>query len=380
MGTSERPGAVRRQGALTLRLRGPAGTGSFSAEGSAPRWVDGEPSGSIDPLDHIVGGTVVDSNDLEWEIIALDRVKLEALVNAYDQRAGTDQVMTVSGDAPDSGEPSEPDTGSGTDSFDVEDAGWEEYTYQYDIYDCSSPGYPRKKWVWWGTVASIEGEVETFDDYQDDPVVRLSAGDGQCSGTLIDENTVLTAAHCLYNRDGDPPGYYPLETVEACLHEAGGLVRCAGAIDRALNPDWLSSGAAKDDWAVVNLDADLAWPDAWMGLSTTSDAIIRDLEWPLLSGYPGIPAGGEASCLPATGTLHLSTGGRTDVINTKSVLTDTTHGNGYSGGPMSKMGSVPSGRRYVYAVHAVHYHDPVNWAAKGPKIPYWRDAIIAMMD
>ncbi len=110
----------------------------------------------------------------------------------------------------------------------------------------------------------------------DAPVGRIITPRGPvCTGVLIGEYTVLTAAHCLVNRAGD--GYFSPGLIHFALYpESGDQLYAIGA-DHTVNPAYpLPVGTAADqlaeDWAVLVLTEPL-------GRDITPATVVTEADW-----------------------------------------------------------------------------------------------------
>lgn len=120
-------------------------------------------------------------------------------------------------------------------------------------------------------------------------VMRLNQGMAMCSGTMIGRHTVLTAGHCVYNRD-----YGGWVTELSVTPAAGGrsmahseyispygTVRAASLTASAA---WLNREDFKYDTAIVRLEENLGDYTGWMDLEWSRNSYAGRINF---AGYPG---------------------------------------------------------------------------------------------
>jgi len=144
-----------------------------------------------------------------------------------------------------------------------------------------------------GARAGERLEVDALE-YPWSAVGRLNAGgQAHCSGVLVGERTVLTAAHCLYN----PRGHRRWLVSE--LHFVAGYqrgvfplhspVRAAVAADGYIAADHPEPVAESADWAVLELELPLGRQAGWLGiepLTAGTEARMHHQHVPVvLAGY-----------------------------------------------------------------------------------------------
>ena len=119
--------------------------------------------------------------------------------------------------------------------------------------------------------------------------IVLIWGSESCTGTMIDANTLLTAAHCVTNSSGVD---YPASTFTVCTMEnldenISGLAAadCFGVTDVDTAPSWVDDTpfVTEYDYALLHLDGTPG--NGWFELSSASDATING-PTDFLRGYP----------------------------------------------------------------------------------------------
>lgn len=121
-----------------------------------------------------------------------------------------------------------------------------------------------------GAAGQALTELMTADDAAGwEAVGRLDIdGKGFCTATLIAPDLVLTAAHCLYEREVSPPAAIPAERLEFLAGLRNGRAAAYRDVRRAvIHPDYRHDGTARAEtsrWDVALLE--LAQPIRLVGL------------------------------------------------------------------------------------------------------------------
>ena len=106
-------------------------------------------------------------------------------------------------------------------------------------------------------------------------------GSGQCSGVLVDNDTVLTAGHCIADEYGYLLTYADITVCSYGNVQSG--AECIGASQR-LTQGGTFNGNKDDDYALIHLSEPFSL--GWFALSQADDSVIDDFT-DFHRGYPG---------------------------------------------------------------------------------------------
>lgn len=219
---------------------------------------------------------------------------------------------------------------------------------------------------------------------------RIANVDYMCSGTFVDEDHVLTAGHCLYDKDANGgagawatdvwivPGMNNGWDTDGYSDRSlkNGPYGAARAIDGRTYTAWTDSEDPDHDWAVLTLDRPVGSFTGWMGRTTMAPA-HANYGWYTdtlnSAGYPGDRDNGR--------NLYFDSDTGCSVSDTRHFYTMDT-GGGQSGMPIWRRDATEgSVNRYILSVHAygVGGSDCGNGATrlnqdKYDRINTWRNA------
>ncbi|MCK6505241.1 S1 family peptidase [Myxococcota bacterium] len=198
----------------------------------------------------------------------------------------------------------------------------------------------------------------------------LHLATGSCTGTMVDDEWMLTAAHCV-----NEPARYQVWCTHENLDEntsGSGAAQCSTWVERAADPDWDWDLGEPDhaDYAVVRL---ITPPTAvgWMPITALADSGYEGLD-DHIRGYPrtnydctstqisddSLTTVDTFSRLPPYGWVDLygkhqhHAVGAVDELSSNMAYFTTSAGRGTSGGPHYYCVGTHCTSQYLTAVHA----------------------------
>lgn len=229
------------------------------------------------PFERMFDVIRVDRLGRAWRIVAVDERATEARLLAFT----SEHEETAARSLDELKVPLQPSP------LDVEEAGqtvtWQPQSWVHE--NCLGPPIEMENHTW-------EGEGRTpiglSHSRQERAAIRVFGPAGTCTGTLIDNDEVLTAAHCVVDCSNNA---VPFTSVTVCLDGPYGQSSptCVGGnvndVDNISFPPSYNGGGGgcggtdfADDWAIISLGSPITtWTTATASLSGADDATLAAL-------------------------------------------------------------------------------------------------------
>lgn len=332
------------------------------ADPIVPVWVYDAPEPRRPLHEQLLGSVSVDAYGRRWVAESIDEAGLADALAAYD----TEVAATVGLEAPETlATDADLQTAAG-------DGAWRVFTPQtWHTPDCNSDG-DNDISRWDADDRSVS--ANPMSDRQA-KVLIISSPRGGCSATMVDDEWMLTAAHCVTTSSGTR---YADTSVKACTlgnYQAG--AQCFDSLDIIVASGYSGDGDINDDYAVVKLDGRPGV--GWMAISQASNSTIKAADGYQI-GYPGFRPGCSANSASAinagypANTQYWNKGDVFDLTANKIKTRIDTAG-GHSGGPHFYYPSGCCGSHYLTGVHSGYYTvalgNNYTGGAKGPAIRSW---------
>jgi glutamyl endopeptidase len=109
---------------------------------------------------------------------------------------------------------------------------------------------------------------------------------GHCSGFIIDRDTVITAGHCVYNRNPSigSTGWINIDQV---VPGQNGVSKPFGQCQERFVHSvsgWVNDGSADYDYGMIKLNCTVGFDTGWIGYRHTPGSL--DGDWDTVGGYP----------------------------------------------------------------------------------------------
>ena len=250
--------------------------------------------------------------------------------------------------------------------------------------NCDSAGNPVNETHLWN--GEHRNAINSGHTARQSTAVRVLNGGSTCSGVILNQKQILTAAHCVSDDNNNP---VPTSNVSVCRDD---ISACIGAADIDFSGSYgggSSTGGGTDfadDWAIVELDT--TWVTAGfsraedMDMSQAGDSTLDALTNVHNLGFPGF----APNCSNAGGNTLFHNKEPEPIAATKNkkikLKIDTTPG--HSGGPYYYC---PTGdnnicgggeKGFVWGVHAGW--NSFDDRAVGPKVAFFRSAALVFVN
>lgn len=309
-----------------------------------------------------VQGTVsIDEYGRRWMVEDLDDQAIDMTVGQYGE-----EVRQLFGDEADVAPPAPPAQSS---TEPPQEILWKPLAW--NLSDCDGDG--KDNIFAWDTDDRIVFGA-TLNDRQK-KVLLLASAVGSCSGTMVDDEWLLTAAHCVTDSNGNAVS---LSSIDACTYGNDlAPAQCFTATSLVVAGGWNGSGV-DDDYAVVRLSSSPGV--GWMAISQASDSIIENARGYNV-GYPGWTKACASQNVTAAqdsglffGRQGFTSDGDVTGLSGDRIRTRLDVGTGHSGGPYYYYPSGCCGAHFLTGVatsYVVTVGNNYNGGPKGPAIRDW---------
>lgn len=260
------------------------------------------------------GWTWVDDSEPALAAGPSDALRIDAegdvyRVESFDRAALAEKLGSTSADVDEAVDESFPDETwlDGEEPY----VGWVYDTpLSWSVEECDSAG--NEDWVW--NSDSRTWVNSPMDNREEKAVVIVRNGSPMCSGVMVDSDSVLTAAHCLWTSGGSA---ISVGQLGVCSRENLQSGADCSTVEAKIIPSGYTIGSDPIglDFALLDLDETDITDGEFMALSSASDSSIA-AEDQDTTGYPGYLPG---SCSAGSGTSN-------DITNNSLTVDDSYDG------------------------------------------------------